>query len=205
MRFIKVALVLLSVSTMLSLSTAAAQTPQLPVAAGGHQALAWRVSDGGIRWHTGSTGGFSAAVLIDPVRGRAIAMLASCFGRGQSLRQAGLLTLAGEDPRAARPQPPGPEWDERAREIIRLLLDGRAAQIQDRAAGAVPERMFAERLDLPWHDRTRDLGQPAGVQVSCWRSDRGVMADATITFTHGTLGLRIGFVPSGQVSGMSLL
>jgi CubicO group peptidase (beta-lactamase class C family) len=183
----------------------AAQTPQLPVEAGGHQALAWRVSDDGIRWHTGSTGGFSAAVLIDPVRNRAIAMLASCFGRGQSLRQAGLLTLAGEDPRAARPQPPGPEWDERAREIIRLLLDGRAAEIQARAPDAARERMLAELPDLPWRDRTRDLGQPAGFQVSCWRSDRGVMADATITFASGTLGLRIGFEPSGQVWGMSLL
>jgi D-alanyl-D-alanine-carboxypeptidase/D-alanyl-D-alanine-endopeptidase len=183
----------------------AAQTPRLPVEAGGHQALAWRVSDDGIRWHTGSTGGFSAAVLIDAIRGRAIAMLASCFGRGQSLRQAGLLTLAGEDPRAARPQPPGPEWDERAREIIRLLLDGRAAEIQARAAGAVRERMFAERLDLSWRDQTRDLGPPVDFQVSCWRSDRGVMADTTITFANGSLGLRIGFVPSGQVSGMSLL
>ena len=183
----------------------AAQKPQLPVEAGGHQALAWRVGDDGIRWHTGSTGGFSAAVLIDPARRRAIAMLASCFGRGQSLRRAGLLTLAGEDPRAARPQPPGPEWDERAREIIRLLLDGRAAEIQARAADAVRERRFAERLDLPWRDRTQDLGQPVDFQVSCWRSDRGVMADAAITFANGTLGLRIGFVPSGQVSGMSLL
>ena len=115
----------------------AAQTPQLPVEAGGHQALAWRVSDDGIRWHTGSTGGFSAAVLINPVRNRAIAMLASCFGRGRSLRQAGLLTLAGADPRAARPQPPGPEWDERAREMIRLLLDGRVTEIAARASDAV--------------------------------------------------------------------
>ena len=121
----------------LGAAIAAAQTP---VEDGGHQALAWRVSDDGIRWHTGSTGGFSAAVLIDPDRSRAIAMLASCFGRGQSLRQAGLLTLAGEDPRAARPQPPGPEWDERAREIIRLLLDGRVAEIQARASKAVQER-----------------------------------------------------------------
>jgi CubicO group peptidase (beta-lactamase class C family) len=87
----------------------AAQTPQLPVEAGGYQALAWRVSGDGIRWHTGSTGGFSAAVLVNPVRGRAIAMLASCFGRGQSLRQAGLLTLAGEDP------PRGPPAAARAR------------------------------------------------------------------------------------------
>ena len=31
------------------------------------------------------------------------------------------------------------------------------------------------------------------------------MADTTITFAHGTLSLRIGFVPSGQVSGLSLL
>jgi hypothetical protein len=65
--------------------------------------------------------------------------------------------------------------------------------------------MLAERLDLPWRDRTRDLGQPAGFQVSCWRSDRGVMADTAITFANGTLGLRIGFEPSGQVWGMSLL
>jgi hypothetical protein len=144
-------------------------------------------------------------VLIDAVRGRAIAMLASCFGRGQSLRRAGLLTLAGEDPRAARPQPLGPERGERAREIVRLLLDGRAAEIQARASDAARERMFAERLDLPWRDRIRDLGQPFDFQVSCWRSDRGVMADATITFANGTLGLRIGFVPSGEVSGMSLL
>jgi len=42
-------------------------------------------------------------------------------------------------------------------------------------------------------------------QVSCWRSDRGVMADTTITFANGTLGLRIGFVPSGRVSDLSLL
>jgi len=188
--------------SQLGAAIAAAQTP---VEAGGHYALAWRISDDGIRWHTGSTGGFSAAVLIDPARGRAIAMLASCFGRGQSLRRAGLLMLAGEDPRAARPQPPGPEWDERAREIIRLLLDGRAAEIQARASRALPERMFAERLDLPWRDQSQDVGQPVDVQVSCWRSDRGVMADTTITFANDTLDLRIGFVPSGQVSGMSLL
>jgi serine-type D-Ala-D-Ala carboxypeptidase/endopeptidase len=189
----------------LGAAIAAVQTPQLPVETGGHQALAWRVSDDGIRWHTGSTGGFSAAVLIDPVRSRAIAMLASCFSRQQSLRRAGLLALTDEDPRAARPQPPGPEWDERAREVVRLLLDGRAAEIQARAPDAVRERMFAERLDLPWPERTRDLGQPADFQVSCWRSDRGVMADATITFANGRLDLRIGFVPSGQVSGLSLL
>jgi hypothetical protein len=105
-------------------------------------------------------------VLIDPVRGRAIATLASCFGRGQSLRRAGLLTLVGEDPRAACPQPPGPEWDGRAREIIRLLLDGRAAEIQARASDAEAERMLAERLDLPWRERTRDLGQRVDLQVS---------------------------------------
>jgi hypothetical protein len=127
------------------------------------------------------------------------------FGRGQSLRRAGLLTLAGEDPRAARPQPPGPEWDERAREIIRLLLDGRAAEIQARAPGAVRERMLAGPLDLSWRDRAWGLGQPVGFQVSCWRSDRGVIADTTITFASATLGLRIGFVPSDQVSGLSLL
>ena len=37
----------------LGAAIAAAQTP---VEDGGHQGLAWRVSDDGIRWHTGSTG-----------------------------------------------------------------------------------------------------------------------------------------------------
>jgi hypothetical protein len=36
------------------------------------------------------------------------------------------------------------ECDERAREIIRLLLDGRAAEIPAHASDAVWERMFAD-------------------------------------------------------------
>jgi hypothetical protein len=96
--------------------------PQFEVGDGRHQALAWQVREDGVRVHGGGTAGFSCAVLIDPGHDRAVAKLAS-YGGGcaQLLGHAGLLAMAGDDPRAARPQPPGPEWDERARDLIRSL------------------------------------------------------------------------------------
>lgn len=54
-------------------------------------------------------------------------MLASCGGYGQALSRAGLLALADGDPREARPQPPGPEWDDRVREIVQIMLDEKIA------------------------------------------------------------------------------
>jgi len=75
-----------------------------------------------------------------------------------------------------------------------------------RHAAGEASHSYGHRFALLARDGgTEDLGQPVDFQVSCWRSDRGVMADTTITFANGTLGLRIGFVPSGQVSGLSLL
>lgn len=106
-------------------------------------------------------------------------------------------------PSNAFPFKPDDRHNAKPSEVGRYLSAGLLAQA--RASDAIWERRFAERLDLPWRDRTRDLGQPVDFQVSCWQSDRGVMADTTITFAHGTLSLRIGFVPSGQVSGLSLL
>lgn len=61
---------------------------------------------------SGGTGGFTSAVLIDPARARAVVMLASCGGTWP-LERAAFLALTGGDPREARPQPPGPEWDDR--------------------------------------------------------------------------------------------
>jgi hypothetical protein len=82
--------------------------PQIPLANGGRQALAWQVRPDGIRVHNGGTGGFSSAVLVDQGRGRAVAMLVnSGLGYSTALGRAGLLALAGDDPRPARPQPPG--------------------------------------------------------------------------------------------------
>ena len=196
---------LYSPRTPLGAAIAAAQEPQVPIGNGRHQALAWQVRDYGIRVHGGGTGGFSSAVLIDAGRGRAVAMLASCGGSAEALGQAAMLALADDDPRTARPQPPGPEWDERAREIIRLLLDGRAADVHARMSPSSQGLVSAEQLDRAWQARTRDLGPAGEVSIDCLRPSGRVVADARIAFARGTLALRIGFYPSGQIAGIRVL
>jgi CubicO group peptidase (beta-lactamase class C family) len=184
----------------------AAQAPQVPLEDGGHQALAWYANKDGIRAHNGGTGGFASAVLIDPGRGRAVAMLASCGGSyALELWRAGLLALADGDPRAARPQPPGPEWDARAREIVQMLLDGRTGDVHARMTPAFQGQVPAEHVGKAWHARTQDLGQATEVLVSCRRAGGHVTASVTIAFATGALTLRFSFEPSGQIAGFMIL
>jgi serine-type D-Ala-D-Ala carboxypeptidase/endopeptidase len=146
--------------TPLGAAITVALTPQLEVGDGRTQALAWQVREDGIRVHGGGTAGFSSAVIIDPGRDRAIAMLASCGpGYAQALGHAAFLALAGDDPRAARPQPPGPEWDDRARKIIQLLLDGQTGDVHARASSAFQSNISVEQLDRAWRTRSREPGQ----------------------------------------------
>jgi len=190
--------------TPLGAAITAALTPRLPIADGRQQALGWHVRDDGIRSHGGGTGGFSAAVLIDPGRGRAVAILASAADYGPALGQAALLALAGDDPRTARPEPAGPEWDERAREIIRLLIDGRTADVHARTTGDFQAQVPAERLDRIWRDRTCDLGPAGEVTVVCRRPAGRIVADVRIAFGNGPLALRMAFEPSGAIGGLRI-
>jgi len=186
----------------------AAMTPQeVPPGDGGQrQALAWLVLDSGIRIHDGGTGGFTASVLIDPTRGRAVAMLASCGPLDiPSLSKAGLLALAGDDPRAVRPQPPGPEWDYRAREAVQLLLDGRPGDFLARTTSEFQAAISAEQLDAAVRGRMQGLGPAVGIVVSCRRPSSYVVADVTITFASGTVAALIHFEPSGHIAGALLL
>jgi CubicO group peptidase (beta-lactamase class C family) len=180
----------------------AAQTPQLPPGNVSHQALAWGVREDGIRLHAGGTGGFTSAVLIDPARARAVVMLASCGG-SWPLDRAAFLALTGGDPREARPQPPGPEWDERARETIQMLLDGRTTDVHARMTAAFQDQVSPGQLDQDWREHTRDLGPATEVQVTCQRWPAAfIAADVTITFTSGTRAGRIHFDSSGQIAGL---
>ena len=192
--------------TPLGAAITAALAPQFEVEDGRSQALAWQVRDDGIRVHSGGTGGFSSAVIIDPGRDRALAMLASCGGGyAQALGRAAFLALTDEDPRAARPQPPGPEWDDRASEIIQLLHEGRAGDVHARASSTLQSRISVEHLDRAWRGRTQDLGQIAEVLVSCQGPGDRVIADVTIRFAGGALALRIGFDPAGKIAGLRFL
>ncbi len=189
--------------TKLGTAITAALAPQFEVGSGRHQALAWQIREDGIRGHDGGTAGFSSAVLIDPGRDRAVAMLASYGGSyAQVLGHAGLLALAGDDPRAARPQPPGPEWDDRARDVIQSLLNGRAEDVLAGASAAIQSRISAEQLDRAWRGKTQELGPVAEVVVSSRRPADLVIADATIAFAAGSVALRIGFGPTGKIAGL---
>jgi CubicO group peptidase (beta-lactamase class C family) len=192
--------------TPLGAAITAALAPQLKVGDGQSQALGWRVRDDGIRVHDGGTAGFSSAILIDPGRDRAVAMLAS-YGPGYSeaLGHAALLALSGDDPRTARPQPPGPEWDDRAREVIQSLLDGRTRDAHAAASPAFQSQISVEQLDKAWRSRTRDLGQATEVLVSCSRPAGRVTADVTIAFADGAVALRIVFEPTGKIAGLKLM
>lgn len=179
-----------------------AQAPQVPLGNGIHQALAWVVRDDGIRVHSGGTGGFSSAVLIDPARARAVAMLASTGG-GWPLAHAALLALTGGDPRKARPQPPGPEWDDRAREVIQMLLDGRARDVHARLTVTFQDQVSTGQIARGWREATRALGPAAGVRVACRRwPAASIVADVTVTFASGTRAGQIHFDPSGQIAGL---
>lgn len=192
--------------TALGAAITVAMTPQVSLGDDRHQALAWQVRPDGIRVHGGGTGGFSAAILVDPARGRAVAMLVSSgVGYSTALGQAALLALAGDDPRPARPQPPGPEWEDRAREIARLLLDGRTADVHAVGSATFQSHVPAERVERAWRSRTQDLGPAGEVTVRCQGPSGHVVADVTIAFGADAVALRIAFEPSGEMSGLRIL
>jgi serine-type D-Ala-D-Ala carboxypeptidase/endopeptidase len=192
--------------TLLGAALAAAQAPQLPIEPGRAQALGWIVADGRLRGHTGTTGGFSSCVLIEPGQGRGVAIMVSSRGYADALARAARLALAGGDPRAARPQPLGPEWEDRARAVVRALLDGHTADVYARAAARFRGAIPFENFDRAWAGRMARTAGPAGqVSVACHRQNGLVAADVTIAFAQGPLALRIGFQGSGELAGLRFL
>jgi D-alanyl-D-alanine-carboxypeptidase/D-alanyl-D-alanine-endopeptidase len=190
--------------TPLGAAIAATLAPQVRVRDGISQGLGWQLRDDGIRMHGGGTGGFSAAVLVDPGRDHAVALLASHGGYAQFLGRAALLAVAGDDPRQARPRPPGPEWEERAREIVRALHEGRASDVQAATTPRFRAMVSAEQLTRAWQARTRDLGPADEVLVSCGRVSGRVVADVRIMFARGVVALRISFA-ADQIAGLRFL
>jgi CubicO group peptidase (beta-lactamase class C family) len=192
-------------ATPLGAAFRAVQEPQVPIEAGRAQALGWIVVDGRLRGHSGGTGGFSSCVITDASQGRAIAILLSSRGYSDALTRAARLALAGRDPREARLQPLGPEWEDRTREVVQALLDGRAAEVHARATPRFRGKMPLEDLDRAWSRRTRAAGPAGEVSVSCQRRSGLVTADVTIAFAQAPLVMRIGFLESGEIAGLRVL
>jgi CubicO group peptidase (beta-lactamase class C family) len=173
---------------------------------GQRQGLAWLVWADGTRAHNGGTSGFASTILIDPGRGRAVAVLASCGPvHMPSLDRAGKLALAGDDPRAVRPEPLGPEWEERAREAVQLLLDGRTLDFHARTTSYFQGQISAEHLEETWRGHVQHLGTPGEMQFSSQRPTSHVIADVSITFEMDTVELKLYFEPSGEIAGIQLL
>jgi D-alanyl-D-alanine-carboxypeptidase/D-alanyl-D-alanine-endopeptidase len=191
--------------TPLGTALRAAQEPQAPIEPGRAQALGWIVVDGQLRGHSGGTGGFSSCVITDGGQGRAIAVMISSRGYSDALARAARLALAGHDPREARQQPLGPEWEDRTREVVRALLDGRTAEVHARATPRFRGKMPLEDLDRAWSRRARVAGRAGEVLVSCQRRSGLVIADVTIAFARAPLIMRIAFLESGEIAGLRLL
>ena len=191
--------------TPLGTALTAAQAPQAPIEAGRAQGLGWIVVDGQLRGHSGGTGGFSSCVITDASQGRAIAALVSSRGYSDALARAARLALAGRDPREARLQQLGPEWEDRAREVVQALLAGRTAEVHARATPRFRGRMPLEDFDRAWSRRARAVGPAGEVSVSCQRQSGLVTADVTIAFAQAPLFMRIGFLESGEIAGLRLL
>ena len=94
------------------------QQPRLSVDGRSALGLAWIIT-GGLLFHSGGTGGFSASMAIDQAAGHAVAALVNTHGRSPRLLDAVVMeTVKGNDPGRLRPrdtgETAGPEWDERA-------------------------------------------------------------------------------------------
>ena len=161
--------------------------------------------DGRQRGHSGGTGGFSSCVITDTSVGRAIAILIGSRGYSDALARAARLALAGRDPRETRLQPLGPEWEDRTREVVQGLLDGRTAEVHARATPRFRGKMPLEDFDRAWSRRTRAAGPAGEVSVTCQRRSGLVTADVTIAFAQAPLVMRIAFLESGEIAGVRLL
>ena len=174
------------------------------------QALAWLTRPGGVREHSGGTGGFSACVSLDHHRGRAVAILISNQGSpafSSHLKQAAQLVLAGEDPRTAQAPQPWPAWPDDARALTRAFLAGDIARVHARLADPVRGRITAEQLERAWTKRIKPAG-PAG-EISIVHHETAatgaVVVDIAIPFAADRQRLRLVVLPSGQLGGLAFV
>ena len=194
----------------LGAAIALAQTPVLRIDSTFEQALAWMAPGGGVRAHTGGTGGFTACVVLDHDRARAVALLASYGGdpiNGTHCRQMARAAIADQDPRQSVTADPWPAWREDACEVARALLDGRIAELYTRLTPAMQAKTSAEKLERAWSAATREAGAADRIEVvrHSLAGSGAVLAVVEIGFAAGPRRLRVGIMPTGELGGFSLI
>ena len=142
--------------------------------------------------------------------------LVNTHGRSVSLLDAAVMTAVnGGDPRQARPrgigEPPGPEWEQRAREMAQALLGGKYTEIHQNLRPDGQAKLSAERLGQLWQFALQQIGDPGPVSVSCRSLAVGITAPgevaALITFAGSKEQLRlfVQFTASGQIASLRVL
>jgi serine-type D-Ala-D-Ala carboxypeptidase/endopeptidase len=196
------------------------EQPRVRMDGGNACGLAWVIA-GGLLFHNGGTGGFSASVAINQATGHAVGALVNTHGRSVSLLDAAVLTaVKGGDPRQARPQgtgeTAGPEWDRRASDLAQALFDGRFAEVHDSLRPEGQATLSAERLGQMWQYALQQIGDPGPVSVSSRLLATGTAAEgetadgevaALITFPGSKQALRllVRFDASGQIVSLRVL
>lgn len=193
------------------LGTAIRLCQQPRVRIDGQQAggLAWVIT-GGLLFHNGGTGGFSASMAIDQAAGHAMAALVNTHGGFPLLLDAVVTTaVKGHDPRQVRPrdtgETAGPEWDERAGALARALLDGDYVGARQLLHPQFQSTLTAERLGQVWQLALDQIGDPGPVSVSCRSQPGGVAALVTFTGSEDRLSLLVRFTASGQIAMLRLI
>lgn len=173
--------------------------------------LGWVVETGrGLVWHNGGTGGFSASVGLRQADRRALGALVNIGGRSAPVLDGAVqAALTGADAGRMRPQPtgdaPGPEWEARARETARALLDGRFGDVYEKLLPEAQGRVSAAQLAKAWSGAARQAGTPGAVSVSCRAVPGGVGALVTIDCAERPLSLLLTYAESERIVMMRVL
>lgn len=175
-------------------------------AGNGHAAgLGWWIAPEGLAGHTGETGGFSAAMAVDPRRGTGAAAVTNTGGLSVALDRGIRLLLSGQDPAGARPEAPDLVWRERTGSFVRSLAAGDAAGLRAAMAPHLRERVPAQNLLALWTMRTLGAGEPERVTVDCRSVSAGTAAEATVLFPgHRSVRLALVYDRQGAVAALAM-
>ena len=167
------------------------------------QALGWTVLDGGLVWKNGGTGGFTSSAVFDPAQKRAVAVLVNAGGC--ELDRALVRTMRGEDPRSARPVPPGPEWEALALALANALVENRFEDVYAGMDEDFQMQVSLKTLRRIWKATTLATGKPGPVTVQCRRRPGAVAAEIKVAYSRRPTRIAVAWRETGELAGFKIL
>ena len=180
-----------------------AQEARIQLDANRAQALGWTVLEGGLVWKNGGTGGFTSSAVFHPASKRAVAVLVNAGGC--ELDRALVRVMRAEDPREARPVPPGPEWEARAVELANALVENRIEDVYAGMDESFQMHVSPKTLRRIWKATTFATGKPGPVTVKCRRRPGAVSAEITVAYSRRLTRIGVAWRETGEVAGFKIL